>query len=483
MSLFIANHLIALIFGIQQRCFLLPIVFILWGASLFGQVDKVYVRSLNYEGLKKTKRTAVKQSMNIHEGDSISLEQLMPKLEENRRLIMNSRLFSDAELKVVKWDGNDVDLILKVHEAWYVYPIPIFELADRNFNVWWRDFDHDIDRVNLGLAVYWRNLAGYNDLLRFITQFGYTRKFEIDYSMPPIGLAKRWGFGLNVLYSDNKEIACNTVGNKLLFYRDFDSKERQFSRFRAGLTFKYRQSVYDQHVLGLQYLKMNISDSVYSRNPDFFLDKRRLQRAFNFDYEYRRDKRDIMVYPLKGYFFSFQIKKRGLGIFKDINQLWLTNRTAIYQKFGKRWSLGLLGEGRYSVFRHKDPYYQQEALGYLDSYVRAYQYYVINGQDYLFFRSDLNFKILDYKIPLDESSENTYSKSLPIHLHARLHADYGYVWDRYYSVGNPLSNNHLVGMGVGLDLALYYYNLVIQMEYSINKLWEKDVFLKFNFNF
>jgi outer membrane protein assembly factor BamA len=463
--------------------FLLPLAFLLWGLSSFAQVTKVCIKNIEIEGIKKTRRVAVLRYMNISVGDSISLENLMPKLEENRKLVMNSRLFSEATLNIAKWEESNVELILHVHEAWYIYPIPIFELADRNFNVWWRDFDHDFGRVNMGIAVYWRNMAGYNDWLRFITQFGYTRKFEIDYSLPPTGKKQKLGMGFNVLYSDNKEIAYDTKDNILLFYRDLDQKGRQYSRFRAGLRFNYRQSVYDQHFFALHYWKLSISDSIFVRNPDFFLDGRREQRSFVFDYEYRRDKRDISIYPQKGHFISTQLKKRGLGIFKDINQLWITNRTAFYQKLGKRWSLGLLGEGRISLLPHKDPYYQQEALGYLDSYVRGYQYYVINGQHYLFFRTDLNFKILDYKIPLFSDAKNPYSKSLPVHVHTRLHADYGYVWDKFYNLGNPLSNRHLIAAGLGLDLALYYYNLVVQLEYTINGLWEKDVYLRFKFDF
>lgn len=443
----------------------------------------VNIKAINYDGLKKTKRAAVLGYMNIKEGDSLKLDELMPRLEENKRLVMNSRLFSKAELKIVSWEESDIVLLLEVKEAWYVYPIPIFELADRNFNVWWNDFDRDFNRLNLGLGVYWRNLAGYNDLLRFITQFGYTRKFEIDYTLPPTGLKQRWGFGFNILYSDNKESVFNTVDNRLLFYRDLDIKERQYTRFRSGLTLRYRQSVYNNHYFTLQYLNLEISDSVYHRNPDFFLDGRRKQQSFIFDYEFRRDKRDIRSYPLSGHYLSVQLKKRGLGIFNDINQLWLSSRTALYKKFGKGWSVGLLAEGRYSLFRHKDPYFQSEALGYLDAYVRGYQYYVINGQHYLFFRGDLNFKILDYKIPLFGEGSDKMFNALPFRIHGRLHTDYGFVQDRYYAAGNPLSNQYLYGMGAGLDFCFYDYNLVLQLEYSINRLWEKDVFLTFKFDF
>ncbi len=466
-----------------QTAFFLFFFFVSGDHLLLGQVNRVFIKSISYEGLKKTKIQAVKSYLNIKEGDSISLAELMPKLEENQRNILNSKLFSRAELKILEWQEESVCIHLKVVEAWYVFPIPIFELADRNINVWWKDFNRDISRVNSGIAIYWRNLAGYNDRFTFIAQFGFTRKFEIDYELPPIGKKQRFGISLNVLYSDNKESIFNSIDNKLMFYRNLESKERQFSRFRTGLTLRYRKSVYSNHYFELYYQKLGISDSIYIRNPDFFLSNRRTQRSFTFNYNYEIDKRDIWTYPLNGYLFYFNIQKRGLGFDRDINQLWLGSRVALHKKIAKRWSIGLISEGRYSVFGHKDPFYQQEALGYGDSFVRGYQYYVVNGQHYCLFRSDINFKILDYTIPISAKERSSFFYELPFRIHTRFHTDYGYVWDRFYYVGNKLNNKHMLSSGLGLDFALYNYNILIQIDYTINRLLQKDVFLTVKANF
>ena len=459
------------------------ILFVTFGQKVYGQVDKVYIKYISFEGLKKTKISAVKRYMNIKEGDSISLSQLMPKLEENKRNILNSKLFSSVELKILEWQDEFVSLQLKVVESWYVFPIPIFELADRNFNVWWKDFNRDISRINSGIAVYWRNMAGYNDRLSFIAQFGFTRKFEIDYELPPVGKNQKFGASFNILYSDNKESIFNAVDNKLIFFSNLNTRDRQFTRFRTGVKLRYRKSVYSNHYLDLYYQKLGISDSIYIRNPDFFLSGRRTQRSFTFNYSYEYDKRDIWTYPLSGYFISFYLQKRGLGIVNDINQLWLGSRIALYKKLGKRWSIGLLSEGRYSVFRHKDPFYQQEALGYGDSFVRGYQYYVVNGQNYCLFRSDLNFKILDVTVPLSKKERSPLFYEIPIRIHSRLHADYGYVQDRFYYSGNKLNNSHMYAGGLGLDFAFYNYNILVQIEYTMNRLLQKDLYLTVKANF
>jgi outer membrane protein assembly factor BamA len=463
--------------------FILLLTFLLAGHNSFCQVQKVHIKSIQITGLKKTKKIAVLRYLNIKEGDSLLLEKLLPKIEENRTLVMNSKLFTEAQIKIINWNNEDVELLLDVHESWYVYPFPIIELADRNFNVWWKEFNRDFRRVNLGLAVFWRNTFGFNDKMRFNIQFGFTRKFDIAYQIPAIGKKQKWGLYFDVHYSDNKESAFNTIRNKLQFYRDLEAKIPQFTQFKSTVELSYRRSNYENHYFSIQFLKLQISDSIFVRNPDFFLDGRKTQKSFTLNYELVRDKRDVQTYPQKGYYFSFQIKKRGLGIFNDVNQLWFTCNSSYYFKFGKKWSVGLIAEGRLSAFNHKDPYFQQEALGFRDSYVRGFQYYVINGQNYFFLKSDVNFKILEYKIPMFPSSKQLYTQYLPVHLHARLHSDYGYVRDRFYFNENPLSNRHLASAGIGLDLALYYYNIVIQTEYTVNNLWEKDLYLRFIVDF
>jgi hypothetical protein len=45
-------------------------------------------------------------------------------------------------------------LLVDVNERWYTFPVPIFELSDRNFNEWWQNYNHDFRRVNYGLRLY-----------------------------------------------------------------------------------------------------------------------------------------------------------------------------------------------------------------------------------------------------------------------------------------------------------------------------------------
>ncbi|MFT5646179.1 MAG: outer membrane protein assembly factor BamA [Aureispira sp.] len=466
-----------------QRLLFFSIFFLGFTPHSNAQITKICIQSIDIIGHKKTKTALIENELNIRVGDSIPLETLMPKLEQNKRFLINTLLFNFVEVKIAKWEGQAVHILIVLKESWYIFPLPQFELADRNFNVWWSRHNRDIRRANIGMWLIWRNLTGYNDLLKVIVQFGYTRKFELDYTLPPMGRKRKFGFNVNVLYSDNKEWAYNTVDNKLIFYNNFDIPERQFQRIRGSLKGYYRRTLFEMHRLKLTFLQLSIGDSILAYNPDFFLDERKRQRSFSLKYTYTLDKRDLQVYPLNGFYFKAVLEKQGLGIFKDINQLQLTAKLSYYIQIWKFLSVSTKLKGRYSFIRSKMPYYNNKALGFEEDAVRGYQHYVINGQDYLLFQSDINFKVLDVKIPLFKKFPVNYLQALPLKIHLRYHVDFGYVWDRFYAQGNQLSNTDLIGTGLGVDFIFYSYNIIVQFEYTFNINGEKGLYLRYRFNF
>lgn len=434
-------------------------------------------------GNKKTKTKLIVNELDFAEGDSLPLKDLMPAIERNKRYLINTLLFNQVTIKISRWDEQDVYISIQVKESWYIFPLPQFELADRNFNVWWVRHKRNLSRANLGMWLLWRNISGYNDLLKIIVQFGYTRKFELDYTLPPMGRFRKFGFNVNALYSDNKEIAFNTGDNRLLFYNNYDAAQGQFQRIRGRLRFYYRRTLFETQKLELSYLQLNISDTAAQLNPDFFGANNKTQRSFNLKYNYTLDKRDIQAYPLSGYFIRANLSKEGLGIFNDINRMDIQADLGYYCKVGKVLSLGAALSGRFNFIRNQPAYYNNKALGYWDNYVRGYQYYVIDGQDYLTLKSDVNFKVLDINIPLIKKPKLAYLNAMPLKIHLRYHLDFGYVQDNYYYQNNRLSNTDLWGTGIGADIILYAYNIIFQIDYTWNKNGTVGLYFRYKFNF
>ena len=466
--------------------FLCLLGFLAFGGSstaLQAQVPKVRIAGLALEGNRKTKAALIYAELDVSVGDTLLLKDLQPSLDRNRQYLLNTLLFRTVQLTIARWEADSVHLKITVAEAWYIFPLPQFELADRNFNVWWSRHQRNLQRTNIGLWLYWRNLSGYNDLFKAIVQFGYTRKFELDYTLPPLGRTRRLGFNVNALYSDNKEIAYATLDHQLAFYNDYDVAERQYQRIRGRLEAYYRPTLFQWHRLGLSFLHLRISPEALALNPSFFQGEQLTQRSFNLQYTYRLDRRDVPAYPLKGYALEGYVLKRGLGIFKDINQLELWLSAGYHHAFGKRWSLGMRVQGQYRYSPEPPNYYNNRALGFYDRFVRGYQYYVIDGQSYGLAKADLNFCLFEHRLPLFKKIPSPYLQTLPIRVHLRYHLDYGYVWNAYATPLDIGANEHLLGTGLGLDLVLYAYNIILQLEFTINRSGEKGLYLRYKFNF
>ena len=77
--------------------------------------------------------------MTLHSGDSLLQADLESELDFNKRRILNLQLFSSARYDVIQVDANNIEITFTVTELFFWIPKPEFTLADRNFNVWWKE--------------------------------------------------------------------------------------------------------------------------------------------------------------------------------------------------------------------------------------------------------------------------------------------------------------------------------------------------------
>ena len=451
---------------------------------LYGQVEKLSIQEILIEGNKKTRDQIILRELDFSIGDSIPLEDLTAILEKSRLQILNTGLFTQAKINIKDWDTNhhQLSILITLVENWYIYPFPIFELAERNFNVWWVEQNRSLQRVNYGLRFYYLNISGRRDLLKLVTQFGYTQKYELAYKLPFFNKAQNFGFSTDILYARNKEIAYLTKANKLLFKRSDDDFLLQ--RFRVGIALSYRPAINSTHRLKLSFQQNRITDFVSKElNPDFLLNTRTLQRFFSLKYRFTYDRRDIKAYPLSGNYLAASISKKGLSIYKDVKDLSISLAAAQYFSFStKKWSIELIAKGKLAVSRQKQAYYNNRALGYGEDYIRGYELYVIDGIDYGYFKSSLRYELWNRPINFGKYMPLKALKLMPFKVYFTINNDIAYVNDPYYATQNDLSNRPLWGGGIGLDFVLYY-DKVIQIEYSRNHLKENGLFLHFKVSF
>jgi outer membrane protein assembly factor BamA len=438
----------------------------------------VLVDSIRIEGLKRTRASITVREMDIRPGDTIAFNDLAPRLRSNEQLLMNTGLFSKVDIDVIRWEENHVTLKASVMERGYIRAAPNFELADRNFNVWWVDQARQLNRINIGALVYLDNITGNNDRFKLNYQYGYTQKYELEYQRPFIDRKKHFGIKANILYSLTREAYYDAEFNKQLFFRDFDNDYPPFRRFRVSTSVTYRKGWRYFQEWGVDYLNLSVADTVSQLNPDLFLNGKSTQRSFNFYYRFLYDTRDLRPYPRRGNFFELRLDKQGLWVFNDVNQLFLTLTYGKFYPIAPKWHSSFVAKARVAANRQKQPFYNQVALGFKQDYVRGYQYYVMNGTDFLLLQGDLHLKILDFTIQSKLPLLN-YFRYLPAQLYIRTHADAGFAYNKYYTESNPLDNTFLFGTGISLD-AVLAYRQVFQVDFTFNARGEYGFFLRYS---
>jgi hypothetical protein len=112
--------------------------------------------------------------------------------------------------------------------------------------------------------------------------------------------------------------------------------------------------------------------------------------------------------------------------------------------------------------------------------VRGYEYYVIDGKDFILWKNNFKFALIPQRdITLDFIRSPKFNR-VPYALYLNVFADAGYViYDGDQNdKTNDLRNSLLVGYGVGLDLATYY-NVVVRVEASMNGKGIPGIYLHF----
>lgn len=423
------------------------------------------VSNILIKGNKLTKKPIILREMDFAPGDTLWVANLEETLERNRNQIYNTRLFNDVNIKISEQHANQILLSIDVEERWYILPAPIFELADRNFNEWWVTHQRSLKRTEYGFLFVHENFRGRKELLKMLVQLGFTRKVELSYVIPFIDRQRKTGINPFLSYVTNREVQYTTISNKQQFFRDEEQILRM--KFKGGIGITRRPNIRTTHNLNLTYFYNTIADTLAKLNPNYFLEGKTRQQYLLARYEFTEDRRNIIAYPLKGYFFWFQAAKAGMGVGSDVNQLWLSAKYTHYQPLGTHWYASASIRGKVS-FPTIQPYFNQEGLGFGGNNLRGYEYYVIDGQHYAMLRTTLKYEVLKFKFTNPLFKKLTQFRTIPFAAYLKTYAETAYVRDNFYNRLNPLTNAWLASGGIGLDI-FTLYDKVFSLEYSINR--------------
>lgn len=464
-----------------MRKFLIGVGLLFMAFGMVRGQQTMRINDIQILGNQKTKDRIILRELLFNSGDMLVDTLFEAQLERSKQLVMNTGLFNEANFKVDTLQDNNLDITITVAEAWYIYPVPIFELIDRNFNVWWVEQNRSLDRINFGIEFAHLNFTGQKDKLKLTAKSGYTQSYSLKYSLPFIDRAQTLGILTEVGYSRNRELNYNSVDNKQLFFKDPDGRFI-LQRFQAVTGLVYRPGHHLTHSLRLRYQQNQIDNHVANElNPDFFLDGKKLQRAFFLNYHFAYDFRDVSSYPLSGNVFRAEVRKEGLGFFKDRNALTVNLQYEHYWPLGETWSTGLNLITKTSLIRQQQPFNEYQALGFGRNTLYGYEYYVVNGMDMALAKTFLRFRVTKNELNFGKFIPIKAFRKMPVKIYLNLNQGLGIVNDPYTREINPFSNRLLWGGGLGLDIVLYY-DKVFRIQYSYNHLLEHGLFLHFNTN-
>ena len=430
----------------------------------------IVVGNISFVGNKLTKDNIIRRELEFHQGDTLSKTAFQQKIKKSRENLINRSLFNFVTFAITD-SGNKKNITISFIERWYIWPIPILSFADRNINAWWQT--KDFSRIDYGIDLRVDNFRGRMELFHIILQNGFDKAVGARWEIPYINKKQTFGISFSAGLVFSKEADYNTIENKPVFYGPDNGFAKKLYFGEIGLSYRGNYNIF--HSLLLTYNNLFIQDSLLALNPDITYGQT-LYNYVNLYYKLKIDYRDYQPYPLNGYYFDVQFNKMGFGVLSDMNftsvEVNFDHYFNIYQRLFFAYRLA----GLYSNDKKFQPYIVSKGMGLDDFDMRGYETVVINGQKIALFKSNLKFEIVPKKTHRIKWIKSEKFGKLFYALYANLFFDSGYVGDSQTGENNPLANQYLWATGLGVDF-ITYYDIVIRLEYTINKQKQKGFYV------
>jgi len=440
---------------------------------------KLRVKDIIVTGARQTKVYIVLREVPLKKGDTVINSNLEAELQLARQQVYNTTLFTEVVLVADVQNGDEVIVHVNLKERWYIYPVPQFQLVDRNFNVWAKTYHYSFDRVNYGLKFVHYNLTGRKDPLRIYLLNGYSRNISFSYTAPYSNKSLSEGFTVSGGYTQNREIAYKTSSkNGQLFYPVDSATKARYPFVRSSWYFSggylIRQGLFKRHIFAGGYIYLKVADSVITKyNPNYFGTPVTSKGYPELMYTYQYTNVDNVLYALKGTSSYFSILKRGFGWSGGMNMLSVEGGINQYLSLGKHWYASVQANAKIKM-PFEQSYINQRGLGYNENYLRGLEFYVIDGLVTGLLRTTLKKKIYSFNVPVPFKFLHRIATSIPFTFYAKTYADVGYAYTKR-KYDTYLNNRPLYSGGFGLDI-LTLYDVNIRLEYSFNQLNERGLF-------
>jgi hypothetical protein len=454
--------------SIGFKCLLLALICI-------GQLGHAQIRigAIEIAGNKKTRDYIVKRELPYKVGDLVSKDSLIILNTIAQQQLFNTALFLETNVTAETIDSVSVKINIQLKERWYFFPLPYFRWVDRNFSQWWNEQHRSLDRVNYGINLRQGNVTGNNDKLTVGYITGYTHQASVRYQMPFIDKQLKYGMGLGWAQFNQKEINYTTDGNKQVFLKTEDIIRKGY---RGNINLTYRPNLYQRHALQIGFGNESISDSAYAMAPNFLPNHKKAYSYLDLNLSYSKVRFDYNAYPTKGASTDIALFQR---FSKESNLTAFQFRQVVAHPIAP--SRFIIAESlTIGRMMQQSNYSDRKLMGYGLMQMNGLEYYVVDGNAATLFKAAFHQRIGSYNVinPLTKK----FLPSVKYTFWIKAFSHLGYVYSQEKNKANPLANSLLRTAGIGLDV-ISIYDFVLNMEYSINQLGDKGLYLHGGINF
>ncbi len=243
------------------------------------------LRKIIIEGNKITRNYVILRELPFAEGDTVN----QSELKYGRERLYSTGLFTRVSFQPEPVGKRDMDLLIYVEEAWYIWPYPVVGFQDRD----WR-------HLYFGAGIQDQNFQGREERLAGSFALGYDPFASVSFSDPYFGPGRNYTFSAEGSYSYGQNFGVQTGSASGQFRDSFGNL-----KLEVGRRFGY----YSTLTLGaaFNYVAKDADTTNLVLSPtgtDMF-------PSLNVSYTY--DSRNLKVFATRGAYVYLALAKYGVG--------------------------------------------------------------------------------------------------------------------------------------------------------------------------
>ena len=371
-------------------------------------------------GNRLTKPEIIVREITLQVGETIDLEEI----EYAKSRIYSLGLFNRVE---ISWPPMDSTVLLvEVDERWFLYPVPMVGIVDRNWDHWY-----------YGLGVKHENFRGRNEKIFAGFVLGYNPWVSLSYTNP-------WIFGDAQFFTETG-FAWSRVVNKSMASQG-EGPNLGGTQYVASQALGKRIDAFRRVWLQASFNYLEVSENRSGRT----VSDAGIDRYLTIGVGASHDTRNLKEYATSGIFGSVYVAKKGFGI-GAVDMVTYAADVRVYKPLYKELSLGVRGFTRLSS-GPGIPNYEHAFFGFSER-IRGHFFEEIEGENVAGAYAELRIPIVPrFYIHLPEVPIRQFA-TWKLGLYAAVFGDLGMVWDKHE---RPALEDMPRGYGAGLHFLLPY---------------------------